>query len=44
MRILCVEDERTLRGAVPRRLRAVGHVVDEVGTMSDALDQLHTAW
>ncbi len=38
MRVLLIEDEDDLRAAIARRLRAVGHAVDEAGTLLDAED------
>lgn len=40
MRILLVEDERPLREAVARRLRAQGYAVDEAGSRAEAEDLL----
>ncbi len=40
MRILVVEDEKELREAIGRRLRAVGNAVDEVDCGSSAHEQL----
>lgn len=37
MRLLVVEDEQDLAGAVADHLRAVGHAVDNAGTLHDAL-------
>ncbi|SEW26990.1 two component transcriptional regulator, winged helix family [Aliiroseovarius sediminilitoris] len=37
MRLLVVEDEQDLAGAVADHLRAVGHAVDSAGTLHDAL-------
>ena len=40
MRVLVVEDESELRGAIARRLRAAGHAVDEAGDLADADEQV----
>ncbi len=40
MRVLLVEDEPDLRGAIARRLRASGHAVDEAGDRSEAASHL----
>ncbi len=41
MRILLVEDDDQLRGAVERRLRRTGFAVDTATTMSEATEQLN---
>ncbi|MCK0137878.1 response regulator transcription factor [Aliiroseovarius sp. F47248L] len=42
MRLLVVEDERDLAGAVADHLRAAGHAVDTTGVLQDALAAVRT--